>query len=72
MFLQLETALRDPNNSAINVGSTRDYCNLFVLTFEPRYLDLLHCADEYQKGRNSCPCFISSGLGGVLQSYFFT
>ena len=30
-----------------------------------RYLDLLHRADESQKGRNSCPCFIGSVPVGV-------
>ena len=40
-----------------------------------RYLDLLHRAEEPQKGRNSCPrlqpCLIGSGGVGVWQSYFF-
>ena len=38
-------------------------------------INLLHRADESQKGRNSCPglqpCFIGSGRVGVSQSLFF-
>ena len=39
-------------------------------------INLLHRADESQKGRNSCPglqpCFIGSGRVGVSQSLFLS
>ena len=40
------------NNNAAYIGSTRDYCNLFVLAFELALF--LHRADESEKGQNSC------------------
>ena len=60
------------NKNGANVpGSTRDYCNLFALAFELRYLDLLHHADESQR-RRTVTLLYRSGRVGVLQSYFFT
>ena len=45
------------------------FCNLCALALGWRYISSLHCADELQQERNSCPqlrsCFIDSGHVGV-------
>ena len=48
-------------------------CNLYALVLGWRYIFSLHCADELQQERNSCPqvgsCFIGSGHVGVSKCF---
>ena len=49
------------------------FCNLCALALGWRYISSLHCADELQQERNSCPqlrsCFIGSGHVGVSKRF---
>ena len=51
----------------------RSFCNLCVSALGWRYISSLHCADELQQERNSCPqlrsCFIGSGHVGVSKRF---
>ena len=49
------------------------FCNLCALALGWRYILSLHCADELQQERNSCPqlrsCFIGSGHVGISKRF---
>ena len=49
------------------------FCNLCALALGWRYIFSLHCADELQQERNSCPllrsCFIGCGHVGVSRRF---
>ena len=52
----------------------RSFCNLCALALGWRYIFSLHCADELQQQRNSCPqlrsCFTGSGMCWCLETFF--